>query len=143
MARCSVRRRSLEPIRSAELALASGLAIAQMMAGQYEEAMHWADHPLQEMPRYTAGIRVKVVLCAYLGHIDEARHWVGRLLDLQPGLTVAEMNAYAVRRIGAFGNVHRRAAQSRIAGTVSARCCDSIIVRLNREFRNVLRLDAA
>jgi adenylate cyclase len=76
---------------------ASGLAIAQMMAGQYKEAMHWADRSLQEMPRYTAGIRVKVVLCAYLGHIDEARHWLGRLLELQPGLTIAEMNAYAAK----------------------------------------------
>jgi TolB-like protein/Flp pilus assembly protein TadD len=76
---------------------ASGLAIAHMMAGQYEEAMHWADRSLQEMPRYTAGIRVKVVLCAYLGHIDEARHWLGRLLELQPGLTIAEMKAYAAK----------------------------------------------
>jgi TolB-like protein/Tfp pilus assembly protein PilF len=76
---------------------ASGLAIAHMMAGQYDEAMHWADRSLQEVPRYTAGIRVKVVLCTYLGHIDEARHWLGRLLELQPGLTIAEMNAYAAR----------------------------------------------
>jgi hypothetical protein len=37
------------------------------------------------------------VLCAYLGHIDEARHWLGRLLELQPGLTIAEMNAYVAK----------------------------------------------
>jgi hypothetical protein len=68
-----------------------------MMAGRYEEAMDWVDRSLQEMPRYTAAIRVKVVLCTYLGRIDEARDWVGRLLDLQPGFTVTEMRAYATR----------------------------------------------
>jgi TolB-like protein/class 3 adenylate cyclase/tetratricopeptide (TPR) repeat protein len=75
----------------------SGLAIAYMMSGQYTEAMDWADRALQEMPRYTGGIRVKIALCASLGRIDEARHWVARMLELQPGLTVAEMNAYATK----------------------------------------------
>ena len=49
------------------------------------------------MPHYTAGIRIKIALCACLGRIDEARHWVGRLLELQPGLTLAAMNAYATK----------------------------------------------
>jgi len=59
--------------------------------------MEWADRSLHEMPHYTAGIRIKIALCACLGLIDEAHHWVGRLLELQPDLTLAEMKVYAAK----------------------------------------------
>ena len=49
------------------------------------------------MPRNTAGISVKIVLCAQLARRDEGSDWISRLLDLQPGLTVADLKAYAVK----------------------------------------------
>src|SRR5262249_49407719 len=39
---------------------------------------------------HTVAIRMKVVLCAHMGHIDEARTWLTRLLLVQPGLTIAK-----------------------------------------------------
>jgi adenylate cyclase len=87
----------LSPFDPLGFRFTGGLAIAHMMAGQYAEAMDWADRSLQEMPHYTAGIRIKIALCACLGRIDEAHHWVGRLLELQPDFTLAEMQVYAAK----------------------------------------------
>ena len=87
----------LSPFDPLEFRFTGGLAIAHMMAGQYTEATEWADRTLHQVPHYTAGIRIKIALCACLGLIDEARQWLPRLLELQPGLTVAEMNAYAAK----------------------------------------------
>jgi TolB-like protein len=87
----------LSPFDPLGFRFTGGLAIAHMMAGQYAEAMEWADRSLHEMPHYTAGIRIKIALCACLGLIDEAHHWVGRLLELQPDLTLAEMKVYAAK----------------------------------------------
>jgi hypothetical protein len=36
---------------------------------------------------------VKVVASAQLGRIDEARDWLGRVLELEPGLTIARFKA--------------------------------------------------
>ena len=47
-----------------------------------------------EMPRYTAGIRAKIVLCVFLDRKEEARDWLRRMLELQPGLTVAGLRGY-------------------------------------------------
>jgi TolB-like protein/class 3 adenylate cyclase len=87
----------LSPFDPLGFRFTGGLAIAHMMAGQYAEAMGWADRSLHEMPHYTAGIRIKIALCACLGLIDEARHWLGRLLELQPDLTLTEMKVYAAK----------------------------------------------
>ena len=70
-----------------------GLAMAHVIAGRYEEAIEWADRSLRELPRYESALRNRVVACAQLGRIDEARHWLGRLLEITPGLTVARYKA--------------------------------------------------
>jgi hypothetical protein len=64
-------------------------------AGRYEEAVEWADQALHERPNFDPAIGVKVVSCAHLGRIDEAREWLGRRLELQPGLTIAGWKANA------------------------------------------------
>jgi len=48
-----------------------------------------------ELPRYNMATRIKVVICSYLGRIEEARGGVRRLLELQPGSRVAGFRAYA------------------------------------------------
>jgi TolB-like protein/tetratricopeptide (TPR) repeat protein len=85
----------LSPLDPLSYRFTGGLAIAYMVAGQHHEAMDWVDRTLQEMPRYTAGIRIKIVLCAHIGRTEEARSWLKRLLELQPGLTIREFNLYA------------------------------------------------
>jgi adenylate cyclase len=66
----------------------AGLALAKLLAGEYEDAWHRADQALRKFPRYAAALRIKAASCGYLGRLDEAREAVNRVLDLQPGLTV-------------------------------------------------------
>jgi tetratricopeptide (TPR) repeat protein len=66
-----------------------GLALAHLSAGQYQEALEWADRCFREYPRYLFALRIKVVCYAHLGHTEEARSGVRQLLDLDPGSTIA------------------------------------------------------
>jgi adenylate cyclase len=75
---------------------AAGLALAHLLAGQYEEAIGWAERSLRELPNFAPTIRSMVVCCAHLGRIAEARGWLERLLALQPGLTIAKVRASPV-----------------------------------------------
>jgi tetratricopeptide (TPR) repeat protein len=59
------------------------LALAHLAAGRYEDAMEWVDLSLREQPHNHPALRTKVVLCAQLGRITEARDWLSRLLDLE------------------------------------------------------------
>jgi len=71
------------------------VALAYLGARQYQDAEVWIDDALREQPRFHASFRVKVSLCGLLGKNEEARDWLGRLLDLQPGLTIAAWAAHA------------------------------------------------
>jgi len=83
----------LSPLDPLGYVFSAGLAFAHLAAGGYEEAIVWADRSLREQPRYSPAIRYKVVSCARFGRIEEARDWLGRLLELQPGLTIAKEKA--------------------------------------------------
>jgi Flp pilus assembly protein TadD len=78
-----------------------GLAIANLVAGRFDQAVMWADRALREQPRYTAAIRMKVVSCACLRRTAEARESLGRLLELQPDFTVTSFRLYAERFVPA------------------------------------------
>jgi TolB-like protein/class 3 adenylate cyclase len=71
----------------------SSLAGAHFVAGRYEEAVAWADQALHERPNFDPAIGVRVVSCAHLERIDEAREWLRRRLERQPGQTIAEWKA--------------------------------------------------
>jgi len=66
-----------------------GLAMAHLAASRYGEAIEWADRSLAAQPDYRPALRVKTICCAYLGRVDEAHSWLSRLLELDPGLTIA------------------------------------------------------
>jgi tetratricopeptide (TPR) repeat protein len=72
-----------------------GLAIAYLAAGQYEQAIEWADRSLAAQPGYRHGLLVKVISLAHPGRIEEARDCLGRMLELEPGLTIARWKASA------------------------------------------------
>lgn len=71
------------------------VALAYLGARQYQDADVWIDDALREQPRFHASFRVKVSVCGLLGKNEEARVWLGRLLALQPGLTIAAWAAHA------------------------------------------------
>jgi adenylate cyclase len=80
----------LSPLDPLSYLFATALSFAYSVAHRYEEATEWADRALQEQPRFVIPIRLKTALCAYLDRLDEAREWLGRLLELQSGLTIAK-----------------------------------------------------
>ena len=46
------------------------------------EAIEWADRALHDQPRHVPAMRVKVVVLAHLGHLDEARAELSRAASL-------------------------------------------------------------
>jgi adenylate cyclase len=78
-----------------------GIALGHLSAGRYEEAADWVDQAVREQPKFHAGFRVKVALCGLLGRVEEGREWLSRLLELQPGLTVADFVAHAATFLSA------------------------------------------
>jgi tetratricopeptide (TPR) repeat protein len=75
-----------------------GLAFAHLTAGRYEDAMGWVDRALLEQPGVLAMVRLKIVLCGCLDRRDEARRWLARLREAQPGLTIAGFKEFASAR---------------------------------------------
>jgi adenylate cyclase len=69
------------------------LAAAHLAAGRYEQAIEWADRSLAAQPGYRPALRTKVICCVYLDRIDEARDWLARLLEVEPGLTIAQVKS--------------------------------------------------
>jgi TolB-like protein/class 3 adenylate cyclase/Tfp pilus assembly protein PilF len=85
----------LSPLDPFGYMISGGLAFAYLVAREYGQAAEWAERSLHELPRYAPAIRAKVVSCAHLARVAEAREWLGRLLELRPGLTIAGYKAGA------------------------------------------------
>jgi adenylate cyclase len=83
----------LSPYDLLGFAFTGGLALAYLCTGRYEVAKEWADRAVREQPRSSLVVRSKVAACAYLGYLDEAREWLKRMLELEPGVTIARWKA--------------------------------------------------
>jgi tetratricopeptide (TPR) repeat protein len=59
------------------------------MAGRYEDGLEWVEQSAHEQPRYLPPMRMKLVLYAHLGRIEEAKELLQRVIELAPELTVA------------------------------------------------------
>jgi tetratricopeptide (TPR) repeat protein len=86
----------LSPLDPFSYLFAAGLAFAHAVAHQYEVAIEWADRSSQQQPPFVIPIRLRIALCAYLDRAEEARGWLRRLVQLQPGLTIAKYEASAL-----------------------------------------------
>jgi TolB-like protein/DNA-binding SARP family transcriptional activator len=75
-----------DPLMYAYNAYAS---IAYLVDAQYERAIECALRSLRENRTYTAAYRQLVIALVLAGRVDEARASARRLLELEPGLTVA------------------------------------------------------
>jgi tetratricopeptide (TPR) repeat protein len=63
----------LSPLDPLSYLFATALTFAYSVAGQYEEAVEWADRALQEQPRFVIPVRLKTALCAHLDRTGHAR----------------------------------------------------------------------
>jgi adenylate cyclase len=71
------------------------LATAHFAAGRYEQAIEWADRSLAAQPGYRPSLVVQVASSVQLGRVVEARVGLSRLVELEPGLTIARWKASA------------------------------------------------
>jgi adenylate cyclase len=68
-------------------------AIAHFAARRFGEAIESADHALHDQPRFVTAMRVKTAAFAHLGLLEEARTELGRVLAIDPSLTIARYRA--------------------------------------------------
>ena len=68
-------------------------ALAHLAARRWQDALEWADRGIQNQPRMVTGMRAKTVAFFYLGRLDEARAELGRVLAIDPSLTIARYRA--------------------------------------------------
>src|SRR5439155_487550 len=71
----------LSPLDPLDYVFSDGLSMAHAVAGRYEEAGQWADRSLRRQPRLASTIRLKIISCAQVGRMEEARKWRVRLLE--------------------------------------------------------------
>ena len=83
------RARRLSPFDPYTFFYAINIAVAHLAARRFEQAIEWADRTLHDQPRTAAAMRVKVAALAHLGHLDEARAELSRVLAIDPKLTIA------------------------------------------------------
>jgi tetratricopeptide (TPR) repeat protein len=84
----------LSPLDPLDYWFFGGLAMAALLDGRYDEAIEWADRSLQEEGTFLLALRIKIAACGLLGKSTEGHQALARILELQPGLTVASFRAY-------------------------------------------------
>ena len=89
------RARRLSPFDPYTFQCAFVIAAAHLYARRFEQAIEWADRALHDQPRMVVAMVVKVVANAHLGHLDEARAELGRILAIDYPPTVAGVREYA------------------------------------------------
>jgi TolB-like protein/Tfp pilus assembly protein PilF len=106
----------LSPLDPHGYFFSGGLALAHLVAAQYQEAIEWADRCWHEYPRHITALplRIRIVSCAHLGRIEEARNGVKRLLELNPRSTIARWTAntetyYSQETLTVFVEGYRKA----------------------------------
>lgn len=83
----------LSPLDPLSYVFRFGLAFANFLMRRYEEALEWAEQSAREQPRYVPPLRLKVVICALLDRLEDAQSSLRQLLELSPGLTMANFDA--------------------------------------------------
>jgi TolB-like protein/class 3 adenylate cyclase/Flp pilus assembly protein TadD len=69
------------------------LAIAHYLAGRYTEAAAFGRKAVQQRANFTGGHRIFAASLAQAGQLEEARAAIGKLKELQPGISIAWIEA--------------------------------------------------
>jgi adenylate cyclase len=88
------RARRLSPFDPYTFYGAFTIAAAHLAARRFEQAIEWADRALHDQPRMVPAMRIKVAANAHLGRLDAARAELGRVLAIEPKLTITAFRAY-------------------------------------------------
>ena len=71
----------------------SAIAHANMVLGNYEEALEAAERSLAVNPSYSPTYWMLIAANVHLGRMDEARRWLAKFGALAPGVTIARIRA--------------------------------------------------
>ncbi len=85
-----MRARNLSPLDPLKHYFDSLGASAAVAAGRFEDAQELAQLSLSKDPRHLPTLRALAIAQVHLGALDDARRTAARLLELQPGFTLAE-----------------------------------------------------
>ncbi len=66
-------------------------AFAHFQAGRFDEARTLAEQACREQPYYVTAIRIAAVSNVGAGRLDEARRYIARALELDPGLRISTL----------------------------------------------------
>jgi tetratricopeptide (TPR) repeat protein len=72
---------------------ASGLSIAGLGEGKFEEGAEWARKALAQNPRYTVAMRLLAANLANLGEVEAPTKAVADMLRIEPDLTLRKLRA--------------------------------------------------
>ena len=68
-----------------------GIAHAELVRGNYTEALRWAGKSFALDPQFSITYWMLIAACAHLGRMDEARVWLAKFRVLAPNVTVASI----------------------------------------------------
>lgn len=86
--RCATR---LSPQDPQLFQMQTATAYAHFGAGQYAEAVLWADKALVEQPSHLPAIHVLAASCALIGRHEQASKAMARLRELDPALRLSNL----------------------------------------------------
>lgn len=81
----------LDPLDPRMGGMRSGIAHAHFFAGHYDEAAGWAAMALQDSPDFQPALRIAAASNAMAGRLEQARHPVAKLRELNPTLLVSNL----------------------------------------------------
>jgi adenylate cyclase len=81
----------LSPLDPFICSVFAGLGIAQMMVGNYDEAVKFGSQAMREQPRMAVAHRIVAASLALLGRTEEARSAMRALLAIAPNYTMSHM----------------------------------------------------
>jgi TolB-like protein len=81
----------LSPLDPSTFLAAGALSIAHFTAGQYEEAMSWAQASVREQPNFQASLRLFAASCAMAGRVEAAQKAAARVRELNPAFRISQV----------------------------------------------------
>src|SRR5262249_939784 len=73
----------------------TGIGLAHLFAGRYDEAASWARRAALENPDWASTARVEIIACALSGRIVEAREALARMRAIDPELRLSNLERVA------------------------------------------------
>ncbi|MEK7992745.1 MAG: adenylate/guanylate cyclase domain-containing protein, partial [Planctomycetota bacterium] len=65
------------------------IALIHLIQGRYKEALRWATKSTARQPIFVHPIRTLIAANVFVGNLDEARKFTGRILEINPGTRIS------------------------------------------------------